>query len=131
MDYRRHSRAERRKEPTKRIPFDRRKKIRNQLEVRTEKNDHKIVIFAVHEMVAENCQAIRDTLEESMNPQDIKHVILDIKDVPFMDSVAVGMLVDLKQQLSTLKIDFAISRPSPQVRWLIEILRLDRILRVV
>ena len=54
--------------------------------LRTEKNDHKIVIFAAHEMVAENCQAIRAALEESMNPRDIKLVILDITGVDVVDT---------------------------------------------
>ena len=66
-----------------------------------------------------------------IHPQSVNKVVVDLKGVPFIDSTALGVLVDLKKELDTLGIDFVVANPSKQVRWLIDLMLLDKVLRIV
>ena len=128
MEHRRRSRANRRKQEGKRIPFDRRKPFHTPPEIEIDKEGGRLTLLIRNELVAENCQSVRSILEQEIDSHDTKQVVLDIFGVTFMDSIAVGMLVDIKSQLTPIKIQFGIINPTSQVRWLMEILRVDRLL---
>ena len=57
-------------------------------------------------------------------------VVLDLKDVDFIDSSALGLFVSLKNKLAVFSGDLRFSRLSPNVRRVFEVFRLPRLYQV-
>ncbi len=127
---RRRSRAERRTRNEK-VRHERRNDNNEPLLISSTKNGHDLVITLENIAVAENSFTIEDHFSHVFNPHSIDRVIFDLAKVPFMDSTSLGLLVDLKKKVNNAGAHFFITNPSPQVRWLIDTLRLNHILAVV
>ncbi|MCD6384823.1 STAS domain-containing protein [Candidatus Sumerlaeota bacterium] len=127
---RRQSRSDRRR-VSKQVPTERRRSSRTSVKITTEKKGGNLTIFLENEFVAETCFEAKESIERLIHPQSVNKVVVDLKGVPFIDSTALGVLVDLKKELDTLGIDFVVANPSKQVRWLIDLMLLDKVLRIV
>lgn len=127
---RRRSRSDRRR-TSKQVAEERRHLSHPNVNISTENNGKNLTVFIKNELVVETCFEAKEKIERLIDPKSVTRVVVDLRGVPFMDSTALGVLVDLKKKLETFGIDFVITNPSKQVRWLIEIMMLDKVLRIV
>jgi anti-sigma B factor antagonist len=66
-------------------------------------------------------------LDAKGNPN---RIVLDLSAVPYMDSSAVAVLVELLQKIRKRNGQIVLSRPQPRVKGLLEIARLDTIFTI-
>jgi len=59
--------------------------------------------------------------------QGVRHVILDIQNVHYMDSMCIGVLVELMTRLDKTGGRIALVRPSGNVEYLFKLTRLDKV----
>lgn len=130
VEYRRRSRAERRRKKEERAD-ERRKMHLPPVKIENEQRGRLIRFYLKNPMVAENCYEVKDYIWRSINPPLVDRVIVDLSGVPFMDSTALGLIVDIKKQLGQVGVEFLIANPTKQVRLLIETLLLDKILKII
>ena len=129
-EYRRQSRAERRQR-NKEVPVDRRTITPPELVLSSQESNRTLTVNLENRFIADNSFELKEYLNNVLNPHSIDRVILHIEKVPYMDSTALGILVDIKRNLNELGVEFCLKKPSHQVSWLIEILMLDRVLPVI
>ncbi len=85
----------------------------------------------VGEIDLHNSPDLRVGLLELLKDHPCKRLVLDIKQVPYMDSSAVAVLVELLQKMRKTGGKVVLVSPQPRVRGLLEIARLDTIFEVV
>ena len=127
---RRFSRAERRKNSDI-VELERRKNDTNPLEITALNSSRDLIINLRNPVVAENSFMIREFVERVLDPHMVERVIVDLKDVPFIDSSGLGVLVDVKKKVNRDGVDFFLTNPREHVLWLIDTLLLDRILPIL
>lgn len=59
-----------------------------------------------------------------------QHVVIDLSAVPYMDSSGVASLVKLLSRTRKIGVDLTLVAPSPKVRSILEITRLDSIFKL-
>jgi anti-sigma B factor antagonist len=74
-----------------------------------------------------NSPALRTRLLELDTRGQPKKVVLDIAGVPYMDSSAIAVLVELLQKIRKRSGQIVLSKPQPRVKGLLEIARLNTI----
>lgn len=57
-------------------------------------------------------------------------VIWDLSEVSYMDSMGISALMDFHQKLAKLGLKFEVRRPSPKIRQLLKLVRVDGVLNV-
>ena len=89
------------------------------------------VVFATitGEIDLNNSPALRTTLFDLAARHSPKRMVLNLAQVPYMDSSAIAVLVELLRRLRGGKI--ALAGLQPRVRGLLEIARLDTIFAIV
>ena len=89
------------------------------------------VVFAsiTGEIDLNNSPALRTTLFDLASKHAPKRMVLNLSQVPYMDSSAIAVLVELLRRLKGGKI--ALAGLQPRVRGLLEIARLDTIFAIV
>jgi anti-sigma B factor antagonist len=90
------------------------------IEVRPSRRDpHEVAIVLRGEIDLSTVQAIRSVLDV-LEPQQ-RHVILDLADVTFMDSMGVGLLIEARRRCEPELRELVLRAPSVQVRQVLEI----------
>ena len=72
---------------------------------------------------------LRNRLEGTID-SDVSGVVVDVSDVPFFDSTALGVLVAGMKRLRATRRQLRIAAPGTEVRRLLELTLLDRVLAV-
>lgn len=129
-EYRRQSRAERRQR-NRQVPVERRNITPPELVISSLESNRTLMVHLENRFIADNSFELKEYLNNVLNPHSIDRVVLNIEKVPYMDSTALGLLVDIKRNLNDLGVEFCLKNPSNQVSWLLEILMLDRVLPVI
>jgi anti-anti-sigma factor len=86
-----------------------------------------LMVVLENELVAENCHFVRDVLQRAANMPQIARLIVNMKKVPFVDSMAIGVLLELHQLFEKAGKKMILMNPVPQVTLLIETLMLDTV----
>jgi len=90
-----------------------------------------VVVSLCGELNLDNSSELRDALLGILAKHSPKKFVLNLKQVPYMDSSAVAVLVELLQNLRKRGGKLMLSELHPRVKGLLEIVRLDSILGVV
>lgn len=73
---------------------------------------------------------LRSKLLELDTKGNPKRIVLDLSGVPYMDSSAIAVLVELLQRIRKRNGQIVLSKPQPRVKGLLEIARLNTIFTV-
>lgn len=78
-------------------------------------------------LAAELCHKIHEAAFDPKGPGAIKHVVMDLQNVQYMDSMCVGVLVELLTTLKEAGGRIALVNASSNVEYLFKLTRLDRV----
>lgn len=78
-------------------------------------------------LAGELCQRIHEAYNDPKSTGGIKHVVLDLQNVQYMDSMCVGVLVELLTTLKEAGGRIALVNASSNVEYLFKLTRLDRV----
>jgi anti-anti-sigma factor len=127
MTPRRRSRANRRRREIE-TPFpERRTDVAREVEVRFAAQGIRLLVSLANELVAENCFGVRDAILRTLDAATVEQVVLNFELVPFVDSTAIGMLLDLQIRLSEKRKRLVLANVPDQVESLLETLMLQRV----
>ncbi len=97
------------------------------LEIDVQTTEDRIpVIHLKGEIDLHTCAPFRDTLRDLIE-QRYYNIVMDLTDVPYLDSAALGVLVDAVRRVREFNGSIYLVAPTPFVRRAIEITRLDKI----
>ncbi len=71
--------------------------------------------------------ACHETEEAPGEPKGVRHVVLDLQNVQYMDSMCVGVLVELLTMLKEAGGNIALVNASGNIEYLFKLTRLDRV----
>ena len=131
MSQRRKSRADRRRYESE-TPFpDRRTDTPREVEINMTIREKHLFIHFANALIAENCFAAFDrVLRAVRSAPPVEDVTLVFSKVPFIDSAAVGMLVELQKTLHHRKKNLIIANPTRQMKTLIDTLMLNEVFTI-
>jgi len=89
-----------------------------------------VVVPLRGEIDVEACGATRERLH-TMVDDGARHVVLDLRDLSFMDSSALGMLVGLHRRLQSLDGQLELRAPAGPIRRALAVTGLDQVLVIV
>jgi anti-sigma B factor antagonist len=91
------------------------------------RQDEDVIAAVRGEIDLHNSPELRDALLELIQKKPLTRLVLDLADVPYMDSSAVAVLVECLQKLRKNQGKLVLRNLQPRVRGLLEIARLDSI----
>ena len=77
------------------------------------------------ELNSDALEALRRTIEGRLADESVRDLVLDLAEVPFVDSACLEYLLDLQDQLSERLGQVKLARPDENVRKIFEITRLE------
>lgn len=77
-----------------------------------------------------NAPTLRGAIFRELEDKDIKQVVLDLAEVPYMDSSAIAVLVETLQKIRKVGGSVTLLRPGRRVRDILQIARLDTIFKI-
>ena len=101
----------------------------NNLDIRTSRHESACVIELAGEVDMRSAPALRDELLEVVAEAPRK-LILDLSEVPYIDSSGVGTIVELKRRVEKSGAKIVLVGLQPRVRSVFEITRLGDLLTV-
>ena len=127
---RRRSRVDRRKEESG-INFpDRRCRIIKDLEVSTVVKEDSVEVKLTNPIISINGYQLKDALEPFMNNKSIKSIILDIKNVPYIDSLVIGVILEYHKKSRFKGKKIILLNPQRLIRSLLKVMKLDEVLNI-
>ena len=78
-----------------------------------------------------SAQSIRRELDALIAEPDVKTLILDLRDMPFMDSSGIGLVMGRYKRMHDMGADLLIANPTPPIERLIRLASVERIVRIV
>jgi len=127
---RRKSRVDRRKEKAG-IGFpDRRSRIIKDLEVSTVVKEDSVEVKLTNPIISVNGYQLKDVLEPFMNNKSIKSIILDIKNVPYIDSLVIGVILEYHKKSRFKGKKIILLNPQRLIRSLLKVMKLDEVLNI-
>ena len=128
----RHSRADRRQPPEMIPAIERRLPRVRDLELHLErKSQGHVILRMANEFVAQNHYLFDEVLER-LSPHGVgPRIELEMSDVPYADSEALGRLLFLSKKLAHTGASLVLVNPTPYVTNIIEMVHLDKALTIV
>jgi len=129
---RRRSRADRRR-PEYETPapiVERRQQVRRDVQIKQRVKANILIVTLENEIVAENFHPVQEALQRVVNVPQIARIIINMKKVPFVDSMAIGVLLELHQLFEKAGKKMLLMNLVPQVRLFIETLMLDTVFNI-
>lgn len=81
------------------------------------------------ELTADTCQNLMRAITESLS-RDPRKIALDLKDVPFLDTSGLGMLVAVQKITKDAGVRMVLMNPSEPVRDLLKMTRLTEVFAI-
>lgn len=98
------------------------------LKVDLEKRDHTTIVRLVGELDHHSAEHLKDKLEAAIAQEDCHHIILNLKELSFMDSSGLGVLLGRYKMLKARGGEMVVCDASPAVYRLFEMSGLFKIL---
>ncbi len=89
-----------------------------------------LIVQMQGELDHHSSKSFRDTLEGMINKTNAKKLLLDFKGVPFMDSSGVGVIIGRYKSISRKDGQIWVTNLSPQVKKVMEISGLFKIIKL-
>ncbi|NLK00543.1 MAG: STAS domain-containing protein [Clostridia bacterium] len=82
------------------------------------------------EIVFESSNDIKHRAKEILEEGDLKKVVIDLQNVPFIDSSGVGVLISLFKHQAEKEGEIVLAAPTKKVSRVLELTRMDKILDI-
>lgn len=124
---RRKSRADRRRHKTD-TPFsERRSRVARDIGMNFAVQRTRLLVSFSNELVAANCFGARDAILRALDAAGVEQVVINFETVPFVDSTAIGMLLELQKHLTAKKKYLVLANIPRQMQSLLDTLMLHGI----
>lgn len=124
---RRRSRADRRRNPREQTPPD--------LVIKTQVKKKNLLVWVENPIVTTNRFTLKNAIEKVLSiaaneSTKINRIIINMEKVPYADSSAMGMFLELHKEFNEKGISFILFRVQPRLKEIMEIVNVHRILDV-
>ncbi len=127
---RRKSRSDRRKE-RRDINFgDRRSEVVKDVEIETVLKENSVEIKFKNPIISVNSYQLSEIIDPLMRNKAIKTIIIDVKEVPYIDSVVLGAFLEYHKKSKLKGKKFILQNPQRLIRSLIKMMQLHEVLNI-
>ncbi|KMK76107.1 anti-sigma F factor antagonist [Alkalihalobacillus pseudalcaliphilus] len=95
-----------------------------------EHKDHVLLIRLEGELDHHTAELLRTKVEDKLKQTNIKHIVLSLKQLTFMDSSGLGVILGRYKQIKSLGGEMVVCAISPSVKRLFEMSGLFKIIRL-
>ncbi|MBI1291146.1 anti-sigma factor antagonist [bacterium] len=96
------------------------------MDFKVEANDAQVTVRIVGEVTAESCGELRDQVIDLIKKSPAK-LILDLAEVPFIDTSGLGVLVGLRAQAKKAGTALMVQNPQPRILQVFRITQLAKV----
>ena len=97
--------------------------------MKTQKQRDTLIVYPQGELDHHSAQAMREEMDAAMEDRQIRTLILDLRDLTFMDSSGIGVIIGRYRLLSRRGGSVYVRNMSPQVEKLFTLSGLHRIIQ--
>lgn len=91
--------------------------------------DNRYVIKLEGRLIMSNSDEIKNAIKKELTSNKFP-VRIDLKNVEFLDSTGIGVLISIFKFLKERNLDMTVANPNDTVKWVMTITKLDTILTV-
>ena len=95
------------------------------MNVNAESYGHAVILNLKGDLVEDTLATFNQAVEHQLAGKEVVDLVLNLHDVPFMDSVALENLLGLQERLAERMGQVRLAKCTPEVRKILEITRLD------
>ena len=88
----------------------------------TERSEGELLVTAVGEVDVSCAAELRDAIEAALAAEDVQAVVVDLAQVPYIDSTGIGVLVGAAHRAQEAGQRFAVEGPQRNVRRVLDML---------
>jgi len=99
------------------------------MHIKAYKGKNIIVIAPVGNVDSASAPQLNSALSQLLEQKE-ENIVLNLKDVPFMDSTGLASIVNLLKRIQKAQKDIKISAPSPIVSKLLHLTRLEKVFEI-
>lgn len=99
----------------------------NSMSVRIENDDDKVIAYLEGELDHHSAKSIREKIDENIERMSPKTLILDFKNVTFMDSSGIGLVMGRYRMMQLLKGKLVVRNASLHIKKVMRLAGLDRL----
>jgi len=126
--YRRRSRADKRRRDQSVEGKDRRHNVPPDLIVRTQIKDDNLLVWIKNPLISSNCYPLKEAIANSLQGDIfIKRIILNMENVPYMDTGGISLLLQLHKIYTSQNRKFILYLVIPRMKEIIEIFNLSSV----
>jgi anti-sigma B factor antagonist len=100
------------------------------MEMNVTRRDKALVLQLAGEVTIDNAQELKEETRRLIESMAENFLILDLAEVPFIDSSGIGFLIVLKSRCEEKGKTLALFRPSSQAERILSLVQLDSFLRL-
>jgi anti-anti-sigma factor len=95
------------------------------MQVTVESYGQAAILHCKGELTADTLDAFRKEVDHTLQEPQIRDLVMNLEEVPFLDSTALEYLLDLQEKLAERLGQIKLARPDENVAKVLEITRLD------
>lgn len=95
------------------------------MKVSAESYGHAVILILKGELTEDCLQALRQVVDHQLEGKEVVDLVLNLEEVPFLDSDVLEYLLDLQDRLAERLGQVKLARCDENVRKILEITRLD------
>ena len=95
------------------------------MNITAESYGHAVILNLKGDLVEDTLAAFRKAVDHQLEAKDVVDLVLNLRDVPFVDSAALECLLELQDRLAERMGQVRLVKCHPDVRKILEITRLD------
>lgn len=96
------------------------------MELVVEGNDQKLKVRIIGDVIADCCGELREAIME-LGVRKPEEVVVDLKEVPFIDTSGLGVLVGLRTHMKKFGTTFKVANPQPRVMQVFRLTQLSKL----
>ena len=100
------------------------------MSVKIEVNGDVVVAYLEGELDHHTAKPMREEIDEAIESKMPTLLVLDFKDITFMDSSGIGLVMGRYKQLAKNNAELAITNPSPQIYKVMQLAGLSRLAKI-
>jgi stage II sporulation protein AA (anti-sigma F factor antagonist) len=94
------------------------------MNIQTESYGHAVILILKGELDADSLGSLKQTVERQLRDREVVDLVLNLEDVPFIDSEALQYLLDLQELLAERLGQVKLVKPDENVLKILEMTRL-------